>query len=132
VSSNVDNGELQGRRVLVIEDEILVAMDIETVLSDAGLEIAGRAGTLPQARRLISELDYDLVLLDGNLGGEFVGELAASLAARHVPFAFATGYGRDGVPEGFRDRPVLAKPFTPEQLLGMVRRLLTRDGSERP
>jgi PAS domain S-box-containing protein len=132
VSSNVDNGELQGRRVLVIEDEILVAMDIETVLSDAGLEIAGRAGTLPQARQLISELDYDLVLLDGNLGGEFVGELAASLAARRVPFAFATGYGRDGVPAGFRDRPVLAKPFTPEQLLGMVRRLLTRDGSERP
>jgi len=117
-------GDLRGRRVLVVEDEVLVAMDIETALTEAGMEIAGRAATLPQARRLIAELNYDAVLLDGNLGGSPVDDLAEALAQRDVPFAFATGYGRDGVPKAFRDRPLLSKPFSPAQLLATVRTLL--------
>jgi len=115
---------LRGKRVLVIEDEVLVAMDIEAALQDAGFEVVGQAGSLVQARRLIGSTQCDAVLLDANLGGAPVDELAAMLQQRGVPFAFATGYGREGVPEPFRDRPVLPKPFASEQLLEMMRQLL--------
>ncbi|MEO8559870.1 MAG: PAS domain S-box protein, partial [Rhodospirillales bacterium] len=96
---------LRGKRVLVIEDEALVAMDIESVLSDANMIVVGIAGTVDKARRVMVEQQYDAVLLDGNLAGRPVDELAALLASRGVPFAFATGYGREGVPQAFRDRP---------------------------
>lgn len=115
---------LRGKRVLVIEDEVLVAMDIESVLQDAGVLVAGVAGTVDKARQLIAGQQFDAVLLDGNLGGAPVDELAATLTARRIPFAFATGYGREGVPQAFRDTPVLTKPFGPGQLLAMLRQLL--------
>jgi two-component sensor histidine kinase len=115
---------LSGKRVLVIEDEVLVVMDIESALHDAGMVVTGTAGTLDKAKQLVAAGNFDVVLLDGNLGGAPVDEVAAMLAQRQVPFAFATGYGREGVPQNFRDRPILAKPFGPEQLLAMMRRLL--------
>ncbi len=126
LAGNTATDALLGKRVLVIEDEMLVAMDIESALSDAGMIVAGIAGRIDKARQLIVERQYDAVLLDGNLAGAPVDELAAMLSVKGVPFAFATGYGREGVPEAFRDRPVLAKPFGPEQLLAMMRHLLAR------
>ena len=115
---------LRGKRVLIVEDEVLVVLDIESALLDAGLVVAGTAGTIDKAKQLIAAGGYDMVLLDGNLGGRPVDELAAMLAERRVPFAFATGYGREGVPQAFADRPILAKPFGSEQLLAMLRQLL--------
>lgn len=62
--------------------------------------------------------------MDANLGGHPVDELAASLTRENIPFAFVTGYGRDALPHGFRESLLLGKPFSPEQLLGVVRMLL--------
>jgi PAS domain S-box-containing protein len=117
---------LRGKRVLIVEDEVLVAIDIENVLTDAGYTVVGRAGTLEQARELMAQTAFDAVLLDANLAGAQVDDLASSLAQRQIPFAFATAYARENMPPGFSDVPVLSKPFASEQLLNMVARLLTR------
>ena len=92
--------------------------------------MVGPAGTLEAAARLIEAEAFDAALLDANLAGRPVGTLAAALDARGVPFAFASGYGVSGLPEGFRDRPLLGKPFSAEALLALVGRLLA--GPERP
>jgi PAS domain S-box-containing protein len=120
---------LQGKRILLVEDEPLVAMEIEAQLTAAGCEIVGSAGSLTAAKRLIAETPCDAVLLDANLAGHPVDELAAALTQRSIPFAFATGYGREGLPLAFREAAVLVKPFSREQLLAVVEGLLS--GSRR-
>jgi PAS domain S-box-containing protein len=115
---------LQGKRILIIEDEPLVAMDVEASLKRVGCEIAGSAGTIGSAKELISKTTCDAALLDANLGGRAVDEVAAALARRNIPFAFVTGYARDALPSGFRDTLVLGKPFSNEQLLAIVEVLL--------
>ena len=115
---------LQGKRILVIEDEPLVAMDVESSLTAAGCEVVGPAATLERAKRLIEESDCDAALLDVNLAGQPVDELATLLARKNRPFAFVTGYGRDALPSGFRGVVVLGKPFGADQLLATVEVLL--------
>jgi DNA-binding NtrC family response regulator len=115
---------MAGKRVLIVEDEVLVALDIESALTDAGMVVSGRAGTLDAARRAVALGEFDAVLLDANLAGQPVLDLAAALQRQGVPFAFATGYGREGIAAEFRNVPVLSKPFTSEQLIGLMRRLL--------
>ena len=119
---------LAGRRVLVVEDEPLVALEVETELVEAGATVVGPAGTLEAAARLIEAEPLDAALLDANLAGRPVDTLAAALDARGVPFAFASGYGPAGLPEGFRDRPLLGKPFGAEALVALVAELLTPAG----
>jgi PAS domain S-box-containing protein len=116
-----------GKRILVIEDEPLVAMDVETHLMSAGWDVVGMAGTLEQARTLVASAECDAALLDVNLAGHPVDELAAALTRRNIPFAFATGYGRSALPAGFRDGPILTKPFSGEQLNAVAGALLERD-----
>ena len=115
---------LAGKRILIIEDEPLVAMDIESELTAAGCEVVGPAGSLKSAKRLIEDAAFDAALVDANLAGHPVDELAAALTKKAIPFAFATGYGREALPLAFREAPLLAKPFTREQLLGIVEVLL--------
>jgi PAS domain S-box-containing protein len=115
---------LQGKRILVIEDEPLVTMDIESCLTAAGCEVLGPAGTIEQAKQLIAEAGYDAALVDVNLKGRPVDELAATLTQKNCPFAFVTGYGRDALPQGFREAVVLGKPFSQDQLLTTVEVLL--------
>jgi len=115
---------LEGKRVIVVEDEPLVSMDIEATLADAGCDVAGTAGTLEQARRLIAGADCDVALLDANLAGHSAEELAIALTRKNIPFAFVTGYGRDGLPAGFREAMMLAKPFNGDQLLSVLEVLL--------
>jgi hypothetical protein len=115
---------LAGRRVLVIEDEPLVALELESELAEAGAIVLGPVGTLEAAARLIEAEAIDAALLDANLGGRPVDALAAALAARGVPFAFASGYGPSGLPAGVRDRPLLGKPFGAAALLALVAGLL--------
>ena len=123
-------GDVAGRRVLVVEDEPLIAMDIEDKLVAAGCEVIGPAPSLETARRLLAATAPDCALLDANLAGRTVGELAAELARRGIRFAFVSGYGRQALPEGFRDAPLLAKPFGSGPLIEMVRALLAgRDGT---
>jgi PAS domain S-box-containing protein len=115
---------LEGKRILVIEDEPLVTMDIESCLTAAGCEVLGPAGTIEQAKQLIAEAGYDAALVDVNLKGRPVDELAATLTQQNCPFAFVTGYGRDALPQGFREAVVLGKPFSQDQLLATVDLLL--------
>jgi PAS domain S-box-containing protein len=112
------------RRIIIIEDEPLVAMDIEAQLISAGWNVVGIAGTLEQARALIANAGCDAALLDVNLGGQPVDDLATALTRRNIPFAFATGYGRSALPAGFRDGMVLNKPFSAAQLQAAVGALL--------
>jgi len=100
-----------GLRVLVVEDESLVAMLIEDTLASIGCIVAGVAGRLEEAARQISSLEFDLAILDVNLNGRQSYPLAEALSKKGIPFFFATGYGVVGLPEMFRSIPILEKPF---------------------
>jgi CheY-like chemotaxis protein len=105
---------LDGKRVLLVEDEALVAMLVEDMLADEGCSVAATATRLSEALALANDpgLEMDLAILDVNLAGEPVFAVAEALAARGVPFAFATGYGAAGLPDLWKGRPTLQKPFT--------------------
>jgi CheY-like chemotaxis protein len=104
-------------RVLVVEDESLVAMLVEDLLRDLGCEVVGPAATAAQAIALARGRSLDFALLDVNLGeGEDSFGVADLLRGRHVPFAFVTGYGERGVRPDLRDAPVISKPINPRVL----------------
>jgi PAS domain S-box-containing protein len=124
VMPNADANSLHGRRILLVEDEPLVAMEIESQLQEVGCEIIGPAGTVESAAKLIAAGGFDAALLDANLAGRPVDELAAALTKKGIPFSFATGYGREALPLGFREAVVLTKPFGPNQLIAVIRTLL--------
>lgn len=113
-------------RVLIVEDESLVAMMIEDVLMDMGHEVAGIAGRLDEALRLAGSLETDFAVLDLNLNGERTDPVAAALRSRGVPFVFATGYGVAGVSEDWSGVPVVQKPFQPSELLAAINMALKR------
>jgi CheY-like chemotaxis protein len=122
-----DRISLNGKRILIIEDEPLVWMDIETFLSESGSIIVGPAGNIDSARLLIEAEKFDGVLMDANLGGQPVDELAAALVKRNIPFVFLTGYGRESLPKAFRDSRMVAKPYTREQLLTAAAQMFEPD-----
>jgi CheY-like chemotaxis protein len=86
--------------------------------------VVGPAAAVNQALQLIAEASFDVALLDANLGGHAVDEIAAALRRKNVPFAFATGYTQDTLPASFRDARILSKPFSGDQLLSTVAGLL--------
>jgi PAS domain S-box-containing protein len=120
---------LHGKRILLIEDEPLVAMDVESTLTAAGCKVVGQAATLERAKLLIEEADCDAALVDVNLAGQPVDELATLLTRKNRPFAFVTGYGREALPAGFRGAVVLGKPFGADQLRATVEVLLYQPAS---
>ena len=103
-------------RILIVEDEMLVAMNIEDMLLDLGHEVAGLASRLEPALSLAGEAEFDLAMLDVNLAGQTSFPVAQILAGRGIPFLFATGYGFKGIAEEFRSYPVLQKPFRAQDL----------------
>ena len=104
---------VRARRVLIVEDETLVAMLLEDMLDDAGHTVAHCASNLPQALDFIASQAgaFDFAILDVNLGGQPIFPVAEALRAQGKAFAFATGYGPAGLPDAWRDRPTLSKPF---------------------
>lgn len=115
---------LAGKRILVVEDEPLIAMEIEAQLTQLGCTIVGPAGTIEAAEERIEAGGFDAALLDANIAGRRADPLAALLVRAGIPFAFATGYGRAGLPDGFDDAVVLAKPFATEDLKHVIRGLV--------
>lgn len=101
-----------GRRVLVVEDESLVAMLLETILEDMGCEPVGPAATVEEGLQLAAAEQVDAALLDVNVAGRQVFPVAEALRERGVPFVFSTGYGEGGLPDEWRGHPTLQKPFT--------------------
>ena len=110
----------RGLRILLVEDEMLVAMNMEDMLLDLGHELAGVASRLAPALELAREAAFDAAILDVNLAGERSFPVAALLAGRGIPFLFATGYGIGGVDPEWRDRPVLQKPFRQNELAAAI------------
>lgn len=106
-----DGGRLDGLRVLVVEDEMMVSMLIEDMLGDLGCEVIGPASRIEDALVLVDSAAIDCAVLDVNLGGQPIFPLADILRERGAPFAFATGYGDAGLREADRGTPVLQKPF---------------------
>jgi CheY-like chemotaxis protein len=110
-----------GARVLVVEDEIVVALFLEDLLSEFGYAVAGVVSRLDEA--MAHAPDYDVALLDVHLNGRDVFDFADLLAARDTPFIFTTGYGARGIPERHCARPVLQKPFQPHELKRVLAQL---------
>ncbi|HWU95574.1 MAG TPA: response regulator [Sphingomonas sp.] len=116
---------LQGLRVLVVEDEPVVAMYLEDLLEALGCQTIGPASRLADGLALAKDNGFDVAILDINLGGERSTPIAEALQARGVPFAFASGYGAP--PEGFGDEvPMIEKPYREAQVAGALDRLLAR------
>jgi CheY-like chemotaxis protein len=114
---------LAGRRVLVVEDEALVAMLVEDALLDAGAEVVGPVATVAEAMALLRRQMPEAAVLDLNLAGETTVMVADELARNGVPFVVATGYGAEGLPPGHGNVTVLAKPYDPADLTAALARL---------
>jgi CheY-like chemotaxis protein len=113
-----------GRRILVVEDEFLIRMLLEDMLTDLGYELVGVAGRVDEALELARTKDFDLAILDVNLDGHDVYPVADLIGQRGLPFMFVTGYGGRGLPDSYRDRPTLQKPFQLDELKKMLAQLL--------
>jgi CheY-like chemotaxis protein len=109
---------LTGVRLLLVEDEAMVAMMIEEMLTGLGCVVVDIAGTLARGLSVVETAAeaLDAAVLDVNLGGEQVYPVAEKLAARGVPFVFSTGYGLTGISPDFARVPALAKPYGPQAL----------------
>jgi len=107
---------LSGRRVLLVEDQFLVADDIGTLLEGLGITIVGPHARLATALPAARTEALDAAVLDVNLDDGIVDPVAAELARRDIPFLFVTGYVRQDLAQKFRDRPVLAKPFSTQDI----------------
>jgi len=105
-----------GMRVLVVEDELMIRMLLDGMLTDLGHKVAGEAGSIEEALTLAKEGEFDVALLDVNLNGKPINPVVEVLIARGLPFVFASGYGQRGVPEAYRASPTLQKPFQVEAL----------------
>jgi CheY-like chemotaxis protein len=111
-------------RVLVVEDELMIRMLLEDMLGELGYTVAAEAARIDEALAAAKTADFDLAILDVNLNGQPISPVADALVARGTPFVFATGYGEHGLPEPYRDRPTLKKPFQMEGLKLMLERAL--------
>lgn len=116
--------ELSGKRVLILEDEAILAMCIEDMLQDLGCIAVGPAFSIAHGQALAASEPLDAAVLDINMGSGTSFAVAETLRARSVPFCFATGYGSAGVPQDYAGVPVLPKPYTQASLAGILVRLL--------
>jgi CheY-like chemotaxis protein len=111
-------------RVLVVEDEYLIRMLLEDMLSEFGYELAAAVGDIAEASAIAANGDFSVAILDVNLDGVEIYPVADILARRGLPFLFVTGYGESSLAENYRDRPTLQKPFLAEQLKSVLAGLL--------
>ncbi len=116
---------IKDSRVLLVEDEPLISMELSDVLEDAGARVVKIAASLDEAIVAARTLDFDFALLDGNLRGAPVDVVAHTLRLRGVPFCFISGYSRDQLPRDFQDAPLLTKPVDQDKLLEVVLKLQT-------
>src|SRR5664279_1404543 len=118
------NSPISGRRVLVVEDEMIVAWLLEDMLAELGCLVVGPVANVNQALTKIEAESIDVAVLDVNLNGEMSYPIADALAARGVPFVFVTGYDKDRMLDGYRTFPVLQKPFHRAELTDTLAKLL--------
>jgi CheY-like chemotaxis protein len=118
--------DLSGCKILVVEDEYLVASLIQDVLESAGCTVHGPVARLPEAIEVAEKTACDAAVLDVNLSGQLVFGVAEILERRQIPYVFVTGYGLGVLPPRHHGCPALHKPFRNEELLKTVAGLVTR------
>ena len=102
----------------------MIRMMVADMLEELGYAIAAEAGDIDEGVRLVQVTDFDIAILDVNVNGKVISPVAEAIQMRGIPFVFATGYGVQGVPEKFRDRPVIQKPFQMETLARTIDTIL--------
>lgn len=105
-----------GRRVLVVEDEPMIRLLLDDMLTDLGYTMAAEAGRLDEALAVAKDGEFDLAILDVNLNGQPISPVVDVLTARGVPFVFVSGYARRGIPQEHSTIPLLQKPFQADGL----------------
>ena len=110
----------KGGSVFLVEDEVMIRMMVADMLDELGYSIAAEAGEINEAIKLAQSTEFDIAILDVNVNGKVISPVAELIKARNRPFIFATGYGSQGLPEEYRDRPALQKPFQIETLGKMI------------
>jgi CheY-like chemotaxis protein len=108
------------KSVFLVEDEVMIRMMVSDMLEELGYSVVGEAGDIDEAVRLIQCTNFDIAILDVNVNGKVISPVAEAVQLRNRPFVFATGYGVQGLPEKFRDRPSLQKPFQMDSLARMI------------
>jgi CheY-like chemotaxis protein len=111
-------------RVLIVEDEAMIALLVEDMVYDFGSEVVGPAARSEEALHLAQHAELNAAILDINVGGSVVFPVADVLQERKIPIIFATGYGSTGLPTRFRDAPTLPKPFSYQALAEVLRSAL--------
>jgi DNA-binding response OmpR family regulator len=124
-------GDVTGCRVLVVEDETLIAIEIESALEALECKVVGPTGKLDTALQLAIEEAFDVAILDVTVRGGKIYPVAERLLARGIPFALASGSGDGALPEALRNQPRLMKPFTSAELEGQIRALCGRTAAAR-
>lgn len=117
-------------RILIVEDDYLIATMLEDIIATAGWDVVGPVGHLAEAIEAATHQECEAAVLDINLDGEMAYPIAEVLSRRKVPFVFLSGYGPSGEKGPFGDRPCISKPFRPRELLDMLRDLLTPRAAE--
>jgi CheY-like chemotaxis protein len=117
---------LSGRRILVVEDEMMVLLLIEDMLADLGCKSVTTAATVDQALALMEGRVFDVAMLDVNLKGQKSYPVADALVARDIPFVFSTGYSDHVTRADYPEQPVLQKPYKFEELVEVLTRILAR------
>lgn len=116
--------DLAGKRVLILEDEPIVAMMLEDILLDLGCEIVGPASRVDEALNLARTAQFDLAVLDVNIHGGRSYPVAAVLEERGLPYVFATGYGLTGTEGPLHNAPLVRKPYQQAQIATALEGLL--------
>ena len=117
-------GEKPRCRVLVVEDEAMIAMLVEDMVLDFGSEVVGPVANMKDAINLARSAELDAAILDINVGGSVIFPVADILSERGIPLIFATGYGSKGLPPRFQNSPTLPKPFSYQSLEEALRSAL--------
>jgi CheY-like chemotaxis protein len=120
----MSNEAQYGQKILIVEDEAMIAIMLEDMLDELGYGVAGIAAKTPQALELIDSTPVDAAILDVNLSGQESYDIAAVLEERGIPFLFSTGYAALAVEERYRSRPFLQKPFRQEELQKALSKML--------
>src|SRR5215831_10154565 len=115
------------RRVLIVEDEAMIAGLIESILRAAGWSVAGPVATLERAFATIERERLDAALLDVRVNGHDAFAVADVLMERDIPFVFVSGFTRKQMPPGYRDCAYIAKPFTPDAILALLEGVVGRE-----
>lgn len=128
VNDSGQNQPLKGLRVLIVEDEAPIALQVEDMLVESECDVVGPASRVGQALKLIADEPVDAAVLDLNIAGDLVYPVADALEKRGLPYIFATGYGASSLTEPYRSRRVLQKPFSRRDLLQAMAEALQKAG----